>query len=216
MPYTIAIDGPAGAGKTTVSKMVAEMLGFQYVDTGALYRMLALKYKRQLDTRKVGVNLDFLMYTTIQISDGVYLLDGEPVGKEIRTEKISQLASELSTYPSARKFLFDTQRNIIEKTNCVMEGRDIGTVIAPNAFLKIYLDADIHTRAARRAAEKSPCIYNDVLREMKIRDKRDMTRVIAPLKKASDAIYLDNSNITLEQTAEIIVALAEKRKHEKR
>lgn len=214
--YKIAIDGPGGAGKSSVAKAVAKSLGIVYVDTGALYRTIGLfMVKNGVDTKDSAAVTSRLSDFTLELKfvDGkqVILLDGEDVGDTIRTQQISMAASNVSAHSEVRKFLLETQRNIA-KTNCViMDGRDIGTVIFPEAEVKIFLTASSEARARRRYDELVtkgvPANYEDVLREMIERDTNDSTRAIAPCVPAKDSIVLDNSDLTAEETTEAVIKI---------
>ena len=214
--YKIAIDGPGGAGKSSVAKAVAKSLGIVYVDTGALYRTIGLfMVKNGVDTKDSAAVTSRLSDFALELKfvDGkqVILLDGEDVGDTIRTQQISMAASNVSAHAEVRKFLLETQRNIA-KTNCViMDGRDIGTVIFPEAEVKIFLTASSEARARRRydelVAKGVPANYEDVLREMIERDTNDSTRAIAPCVPAKDSIVLDNSDLTAEETTEAVIKI---------
>ncbi len=207
----IAIDGPAGAGKSTVAKGLAKELGFIYVDTGALYRTVGLNCLRKgivttdVDSvtatlKDVNVELRF-----INGAQRVFL-NGEDVSEEIRTPDASMAASNVSAIPSVRAFLFDLQKNIAEKNNCIMDGRDIGTVVLPNAQVKIFMTASAEKRADRRYKELqekgSDATYQEVLDDIVKRDYNDSHREIAPLKPADDAVILDTSAYNLEESIE--------------
>lgn len=213
----IAIDGPGGAGKSTVSRAVAAKLGIVYVDTGALYRAVGLFVK------KSGVSPDdkdgvcaCLKNISLEIKylDGtqhVYL-NGEDTGDSIRTPEMSTYASKVSAIPAVRAFLLETQREIARTNSVIMDGRDIGTVILPDAEVKIFLTASEECRAQRRYAELIAKGQNvtlaDVLSDMRERDSRDSSREIAPTAKAEDATLLDNSNMTFDETVDAVVAMA--------
>ncbi len=215
----IAIDGPGGAGKSTVSRAVAAKLGIVYVDTGALYRTIGLYIKtagiEPKDTEGVTAALSDI---TIEIRylDGrqcVYL-NGVDYGDAIRTPEISMYASAVSAIPAVRAFLLDTQRDITEKNSVIMDGRDIGTVILPNAELKIFLTASEECRARRRfdelTAKGQNVKFEDVLAEMTQRDRQDSSRAVAPATAAPDAIILDNTDLDFDGTVDAIIALARK------
>ena len=215
----IAIDGPGGAGKSTVAKAVAAKLGIVYVDTGALYRTIGY-YVRQKDVApdsREGVSA-LLSEISINIAyqDGaqhVYL-NGEDLGDKIRTPEMSMYASAVSAIPEVRAFLLDTQRDIAKKNSVIMDGRDIGTVILPNADVKIFLTASEQCRAERRYKELlsrgQSVTLEDVLAEMNQRDKQDSTRECAPTAAADDAVLLDNTGMTFDQTVDAIVDIAKK------
>lgn len=216
----IAIDGPAGAGKSAAAKATAEKLGFIYVDTGALYRGIGLYVLRKgVNPNSIEGVLPLLAEIKIEMLhiDGEQhiFLNGEDVSSLIRTESVSTAASAVSAIPAVRDFLFDMQRDIAEKNNVVMDGRDIGTAVLPDAELKIFLTAKPEIRAERRVkqlAEKGiEANYSDVLEEVLKRDDNDTNRDFRPLKQAKDGILLDNSDMSFEETFEKIVALAKER-----
>ena len=220
----IAIDGPGGAGKSSVAKRIAAQLKFIYVDTGALYRTVGyyMISKGIAPTDKDAV-ISALpeVKITLKFTDRQELyLSGEEVGEKIRTPEISMAASAVSAIPEVRAFLLDTQRSIAKKNNVIMDGRDIGTVILPNADLKIFLFASPEARAKRRydelIAKGAEVSFESVLTEMNERDKNDSTRAAAPCVPAEDAILLDNSALDLEGTAEAIISLLEKKLEIKR
>jgi len=209
----IAIDGPAGAGKSTIAKMVSKKLGYIYVDTGALYRTIALFITEnnipdeEIETalEKADVSLRF-----IDGAQRVFLGDRD-VSDLIRTPEISMAASRTSAIPAVRKYLFGTQQKIAAENNVIMDGRDIGTVVLPNADVKIFLTASAEERANRRFKELSekpncPC-YEEILSDIIERDRQDMTREVSPLKQAEDAVLVDTTELDLEQSAEAIVKI---------
>ena len=207
----IAIDGPSGSGKSTLASALAKRYGLIYIDTGALYRTVGLYIQRKnilsTDTEAIIAALDGIDITMRLIDGkGVVFLDGEPVGDEIRTPKSSMYASDVSRIPEVRAYLLDLQRDIAKKNSTVMDGRDIGTVILPNADVKLFLTAGVEERARRRTLElkeKQPDItFEEVLADMTTRDKNDSGRKIAPAVPAEDAIFLDNGNLTIEETVE--------------
>lgn len=212
----IAIDGPAGAGKSTVAKGIAKKLGYIYVDTGALYRAIGVYAMRHsVDTKDaegVGALLDDIKIE-LKFIDGtqrVFLCD-EDVSEAIRTPDASMAASNVSAIPSVRAFLLDLQRDIAKKNNCLMDGRDIGTVVLPDAQIKIFMTADVEERAMRRYKELQEKGIDDsfeqVLKEMKERDFQDSNRPIAPLKPAEDSLIFDSTGHTLEQSIDELSAL---------
>ena len=219
----IAIDGPGGAGKSTISKAVAKKLGIIYVDTGALYRTVGY-YAREngLSVNDVKVSelitplLDKISIE-IKYADGTQhvILNGEDLGDKIRQPDISMYASAVSSVPNVRAFLLEAQKELARKNSVIMDGRDIGTVILPNADVKIFLTASNEARAMRRynelVAKGTSVKYEDVLNEMNERDHADSTRSAAPLKAADDAIYFDNSDYDFEGSVEYIVRLIEDR-----
>jgi cytidylate kinase len=220
MSFQIAIDGPAGAGKSTVARMAAKDLGFIYVDTGAMYRAMGLYFhdnnvdiesEEEVNRSLSGADVE------LKIVDGVQhvLLNGEDVTKRIREEKAGMLASKTSQYPENRKKMTEMQRRIARTENVVMDGRDIGTVVLPDAGLKIYLTASVETRARRRFLEleqkgQSPDLEK-IKADIEQRDYQDMHREVAPLKQADDAVYLDTSDMTAREAADKIIGLAKER-----
>ncbi len=210
----VAIDGPAGAGKSTIAKAAAKQLNYIYVDTGALYRTIALYFKRNninienADISSVLSGIDIKLSFDDNGEQRI-ILNNEDVSNLIRTPEISMLSSQVSQIPLVRNFLLETQRNIARSNNVIMDGRDIATVVLPNANVKIYLFASAEIRAHRRyleLLEKGENVdYNDVLSDLNRRDKEDKTRKIAPLKPADDAIMVDTTEYTLEESIEIIV-----------
>jgi cytidylate kinase len=217
----IAIDGPVGAGKSTVAKLVARKLGYLYVDTGAMYRAVALKALRLgMDINDPIVMAMLAEATDIQLQqqgDGSVrvFLDGEDVTEAIRTPEVSEASSIVSAHEGVRKVLAERQKAMAELGGVVMEGRDIQTVIAPDAEVKIFLTASLEERAKRRWLELQQkgisVSYEEVLQEVKERDERDKNRTIAPLRKAPDAVEIDTTGMTPEEVAEKIVELARKR-----
>jgi cytidylate kinase len=215
--FNIAIDGPAGAGKSTIAKLVAKKLNFIYVDTGAMYRAIALYVlKNGVDrTDEAAVssqvkNIDI----TIQYQDGAQqvILNGENVSGQIRTEEVGNTASAVSVYPAVRAHLLDLQRGLAAKNNVIMDGRDIGTCILPDADAKVFLTASSSVRAQRRykeLAEKGiTCNLQEIEQDIIERDERDMNRAIAPLKQAEDAVLVDGSDLTINQVVDAIIAVA--------
>ncbi len=222
MSFNIAIDGPAGAGKSTVAKCAARQLGFVYVDTGAMYRTIALALMRGETDIENPQALDAALdqiNVSIDYRDGVQhmILNGEDVTDSIRTTEISDYASRSSAIPAVRKKLLDMQRDMATKMDLLMDGRDIGTMILPNADLKIYLSASVDVRAKRRYLEMTQkgedCSFDEIRKEIEERDYRDMHRETAPLKQAEDAVFLDSSDMTPDQVVAKIVSLAKERMH---
>lgn len=219
MSFVVAIDGPAGAGKGTITKLVGEKLGLINIDTGATFRCVALNMiQEKIDIKEEEKIQEILNRINIQMeTDGRIFLNGEDVTRKIRENDVNNLVSPVSTLPSVRNKLLEVQRKISEGKDVIMEGRDIGTVVFPNADVKIYLDATAEERAKRRVLQNQEkgivSSYEEVLAGIKDRDKRDSTRKIAPLKKAEDAIYLDSTNLSIEQVKnKIIEIINEKRK----
>ena len=217
--YNIAIDGPAGAGKSTIAKMAAKKLDFIYVDTGAMYRAMALYFLRReidaKDEKKIAEACEHINVTiAYQEGEQQVLLNGENVNAFIRTEEVSMMTSNTSKYPSVREKLLYLQRELAAANNVIMDGRDIGTCVLPDAELKIYLTASASERAKRRYLEqKERGVESDLAqieRDIIARDEQDMNREIAPLKQAEDAIYLDTSDMTIEEVVTKIVSLVQK------
>ena len=218
---SIAIDGPSGAGKSTISRKAAEMFGFIYVDTGAIYRTIGLAAKTHgvsLDDKRSVISMLPKLKIELKYNDAgeqhMYL-DGRDVSRDIRLPEVSMLASKVSAVPEVRAFLVDMQRDMAKRYDVIMDGRDIGTVILPDADLKIFLTADVNDRARRRYEElcakgiEKP--FEEVLAEMKQRDEQDTERAAAPLKAADDAVMLDTSGNTLEESvAEVCRLIAGK------
>ena len=217
--YNIAIDGPAGAGKSTIAKMAAKKLDFIYVDTGAMYRAMALYFLRReidaKDEKKIAEACEHINVTiAYQEGEQQVILNGENVNAFIRTEEVSMMTSNTSKYPAVREKLLYLQRELAAANNVIMDGRDIGTCVLPDAELKIYLTASASERAKRRYLEqKERGVESDLAqieRDIIARDEQDMNREIAPLKQAEDAIYLDTSDMTIEEVVTKIVSLVQK------
>lgn len=209
----IAIDGPGGAGKSTIAKLVGDKLGLEYIDTGAMYRAVGLKLNRK------GIKPDDLISisnvleeTTIDFVNGKIILDGDDVSDIIRTQEISKFASIYSQIPEVRSKLVDIQRRIAAGKSVIMDGRDIGTNVLTDAELKVFLTADSMVRARRRYEELRSKGVNanldDIHEEIKERDYQDMNRKLNPLVQAEDAIRLDTSDMTIDDVVNIIVAMA--------
>ncbi len=216
MIYSVALDGPGGAGKSTIAKQVAKQKGIVYVDTGAMYRSIALyMLKHNIDIHNEAEVKSQLPNINIQLTykDGTQciILCGEDVSKEIRTSKVSMSASVTSAYKSVRAFLLDTQRNVAKIQSVIMDGRDIGTVVLPNADVKIFLSADSKVRAKRRykeLAEKGEEItFEEVLEDIQKRDYQDVHRRQSPLKMAEDAVLLDTSSLTFDESVKAVIDL---------
>ncbi len=218
MSVNIAIDGPAGAGKSTVAKQVARKLGFIYVDTGAMYRAMALYFIRQgigADEREkieeacehVDITIDYVN------QEQIVLLNGENVNGLIRTEEVGNMASASSADPKVREKLVALQQKLAKERDVVMDGRDIGTVVLPNASVKIYLTADASVRAKRRYDELlekgTKADLSEIERDIIERDERDMNREISPLRRAEDATLIDSSNLSISEVVEKIISLAD-------
>lgn len=217
---SIAIDGPAGAGKSTLSRKAAESLGFIYVDTGALYRTVGLKFsKAGFDTALNCDVAEILKDTTVDIrfvgGEQRVFLDGCDVSEEIRTPIASMMASAVSAKGEVRAFLLEMQRKLARENNVVMDGRDIGTVVLPNATLKLFLTASAEDRAQRRydelVAKGTKVTFKEVYDDMVQRDYNDSHREIAPLKQAEDAVLLDTTGFEAEQSLELILKTIKER-----
>ena len=225
--FVVAIDGGAGSGKSTTAKGVAKRLNFFYLDTGAMYRAFTLKYLLtvQKDTQeipdRVDMNVvhDLIKTTTIDLrqknSQNLVFLDGDDVTVEIRTQRVSNFVSQISAIPKVRESMVTRQREIAENKKVVCEGRDIGTVVFPDAQVKIYMDADIHIRAQRREKEliekKIKVPLDEVVKNLQFRDEYDSTRKHSPLKKAPDAIVVNTTNLTIEQEIDLVEEIIRKR-----
>ena len=216
----VAIDGPAGAGKSTVSRAAAKEIGYIYVDTGALYRAVGVnalrigadtKNAEQVAASLSGISVDL----AFENGEQRVLLNGEDVSLEIRTPQASMAASDVSAVPQVRDFLFDLQKNIAAANNCIMDGRDIGTVVLPDAQVKIFLTASPEERAARRYKELvekgAKDTYEEVLADLEKRDYQDSHREIAPLKPAEDSVIVDTSDYNFDEAKNIIVNIIKER-----
>jgi len=216
----VAIDGPSGAGKSTIAKRLAATLGFVYVDTGAMYRTVGLAMLRRgieaSDKPAVIAALSDIE-VSIAYAEGTQrvLLCGEDVSDQIRTPEVSMAASTTSAIPEVRKFLFETQQKLARENNVIMDGRDIGTVVLPNAKVKIFLSASVEDRARRRYDELKEkgmdVAFEDVLEDMKQRDYNDSHRDVAPLKPADDAVSVDTSGNTLEQSVALLESIVKEK-----
>ncbi len=213
----IAIDGPAGAGKSSVAKLAAKELGFIYIDTGALYRAIGVAVLRKglkTDCKEDVISVLPEISLSLEFVDGEQrvILCGEDVSRDIRLPEASMAASNVSAIPEVRAFLLEMQKKFARENNCLMDGRDIGTVILPHARPKIFLTASPEVRADRRYKELiekgTPKDYNELLEEIKQRDYNDSHRAVAPLKPADDAYILDSSGMSLEEVVAKIVSLA--------
>ena len=214
MGYNIAIDGPAGAGKSTIAKKVAKKLGYIYVDTGALYRGMAVYFLENGvstdETEQIG-KMCRQAVVTLGYEDGVQqvYLNGENITAKLREEEVGKMASVSSAIKEVRLQLLELQRDLASKENVVMDGRDIGTNVLPQAETKIYLTASVETRAKRRFLELQekgvPCVLEEIAKDIEDRDYRDMNRDVAPLKQAEDAVYIDSSEMSIDEViAEIL------------
>lgn len=218
--FALAIDGPSGAGKSSIAKTLSKKLGIVYVDTGAIYRTVGLYVHRKgIDSKDKENIISLLNDISIKLAyvdnaQHIYL-NGEDVSDKIRTEIISKYASDVSAIPEVRSFLLALQRNMAKENSVVMDGRDIGTVVLPDADVKVYLTASAEVRADRRykelLAKGENVTFDSVLEAINLRDKNDSSRATAPLKPADDAIILDNSDLTAEQTLNKFVEIIESR-----
>ena len=218
--YSIAIDGPSGAGKSTISKTVAKKMGIVHIDTGAIYRTIGLYFYNKgiecTDAEKIIPLLDDIKIELVMTPDGQkMLLDGKDVSKEIRQHHISQCASQVSAIPQVRTHLLDMQRDFAKKQSIVMDGRDIGTVVLPDADIKIFLTASPESRAQRRYEELigrgENVSYDKILEDVKTRDYNDSHREIAPLKPAKDSILVDTTGFELKDSVSKILGIIEEK-----
>ena len=216
MGYNVAIDGPAGAGKSTIAKLVAKKKGYIYVDTGAMYRGLALHFLDQgihaQETDKV-IKACQNAQVTIRYEEGVQqvYLNGKNITSRLREEEVGNMASVTSAIPEVRAKLLELQQNLAHTQDVIMDGRDIGTCVLPNADVKVFLTASVETRAKRRYQELQEkgiaCDLEEIKSDIQERDHRDMTREIAPLKQAEDAYLVDSSDMTIDEVVDAIVEL---------
>ncbi len=219
MGFNIAVDGPAGAGKSTIAKLVAKKMNLIYVDTGAMYRAMALHMIKQ----GVDINDDAAVIAecvnadiTIKYEDGVQVvyLNGENVNAFLRTEEVGNAASKTSVLPELRARLLELQQNLAKNSDCIMDGRDIGTCVLPNADVKIYLTASSEVRAKRRydelTAKGEVCDIAKIKADIEERDYRDMNRETAPLKQAEDAVLVDSSYMTIDEVVAEIIKISER------
>lgn len=219
--YSIAIDGPAGAGKSSLAKRLAAAFSLVYLDTGAIYRTVGLACRRRgIDRKDEAAVSAVLPELDIRIrydEQGLQhmVLNGEDVSEDIRLPEISLCASDVSALPACRAYLLDMQRRFAREYNVILDGRDIGTVVLPNADLKIYLTASSEARAGRRLLQLQEkgieADFEEVLRDIILRDEQDMNRAVAPLKRADDAVLLDTSDMTVQQSFAALCALVEER-----
>ena len=211
MSLIVAIDGPAGSGKGTITKQVGERLGLINIDTGAMFRCVTLNMLQEgIEIEEENRIKEMLNEIKIDLKENEQVfLNGQEVTKRIRESDINQFISPVSMLPMVREKLLDLQRKMVQGKNIIMEGRDIGTVVFPNADVKIYLDASPEERARRRVQQNQEkgimTSYEEVLKSIKERDQKDSTRKIAPLRKAEDAIYMDSTNMTIDEVTDTIV-----------
>ena len=216
-PISIAIDGPSGAGKSTIARKTAEKFGFIYVDTGAIYRTVGLAaYRRGIASKDSAAVIAMLPELHIELRHGAdglqrMFLDGEDVSDAIRMPEISICASDVSSLPAVRSFLLEMQRKLAREHNVVMDGRDIGTVVLPDADLKIFLTASAEQRAKRRMLELEAkgvdASFDEVLKDIEYRDDQDTKRAAAPLRAAEDAVRVDTSSLNFEESAAVLAGL---------
>ena len=216
MGYNVAIDGPAGAGKSTIAKLVAEEKGFIYVDTGAMYRGLAIHFlDRGIRAEETDKVIEACKDADVKIryEDGVQqvFLNGTNITGRLRDEAVGQMTSKCSVIPEVRAKLLDLQRDLARAQDVIMDGRDIGTCVLPDADVKVYLTASVETRAKRRydelTAKGEACDLDEIARDIKERDERDMNRETAPLRQAEDAVLVDSSDMTIEEVVKEITGL---------
>ena len=220
MSYNIAIDGPAGAGKSTIAKALAKKMNLIYVDTGAMYRAMALYLLREKvnpdDAQAVSKKCEEADIT-IRYEDGVQVvyLNGENVNAFLRTEEVGNMASKTSPQPAIRRKLVELQQKLAANSDCVMDGRDIGTCVLPNADVKIYMTASSYVRAKRRfdelTAKGEVCDLEKIKADIEERDYRDMHRETSPLKQAEDALLLDTSDMTIEEVVSAMISICEEK-----
>lgn len=220
MAFNIAIDGPAGAGKSTIAKRVAGQLSYIYVDTGAMYRAMALYFLRAGipadDEAAITAGCEQITITlATQNGEQQVFLNGENVNGFIRTEEVGKMTSAVSVYAPVREKLTQMQREMARTTDLVMDGRDIGTCVLPQAQVKIYLTASVETRGKRRFLELQEkgeaCSLEDICKDIEKRDYSDMTREISPLKQAKDAVLVDSSDMTIEQVVEKVINIVKEK-----
>lgn len=220
MAYSVALDGPGGAGKSSIAKQVAKKKGIVYVDTGAMYRAIALymlKHEIDIHNQQAVVNALDGVEISLEYREGTQcvILCGEDVSTAIRENPVSMAASVTSAYKEVRAFLMDTQRNVAKTTSVIMDGRDIGTVVLPDAEVKIFLSADPKVRAERRhkeLLEKGQQVdFETVLADIKRRDERDTTRKEAPLRQAEDAVLLDTSDLNFEEAVQAVMNIIDEK-----
>ncbi|MEH2941799.1 (d)CMP kinase [Lachnospiraceae bacterium KK002] len=216
MAFNIAVDGPAGAGKSTIARKVAEALSYIYVDTGAMYRAMALFFLREgISPEDEGAISEACDRITVTLSsrqgEQQVFLNGENVNGLIRTEEVGNMASRTSVYSKVREKLTQLQRDMARTTDLIMDGRDIGTCVLPEAQVKVYLTASVETRGKRRFLELQEkgmdCELDEICEDIRKRDEQDMNREISPLRQAEDAVLIDSSDMTIEEVAAEILAL---------
>ena len=222
MKITVAIDGPAAAGKSTVAKLIAQRLGLTYIDTGAMYRAYTWYCMEQgVDCNDHDASIQFVGKIDILLKpDGTVLCNNIDVTRAIREPRVSLNVSPIATYKEVRLFLVDLQRKMAGENSVIMDGRDIGTYVLPNADVKIYQIASVEKRAERRYKENMekgiPCTYEDVVADVKKRDQIDSTRAFAPLRPAEDAIHLDTSDMTIDEVVAAVNKIIDDKLAEKK
>lgn len=222
MSFIVAIDGPAGSGKGTITKLVGKKMNLESIDTGAMYRCISLDMIRKnikLDEIEKIENLLKTINIELKKDNGVdkFYLNGEDVTTLIRTKEVNEIVSQVSHILIVREAMVKLQRNIAQNLNIIMEGRDIGTNVFPDADVKIYLDASAEERARRRVKQNTEAgissNYEEILENIKFRDNNDKTSKVAPLKQAKDAVYVDTTNMNIEEVVEKIINIIEKKKN---
>lgn len=221
MAFNIAIDGPAGAGKSTIAKLAAKELSYIYVDTGAMYRVMALYFLREgiasEDEEAISAACEQITVTlSNENGEQQVFLNGENVNGLIRTEEVGKITSAVSVYPKVREKLTQLQRKLAHTTDLIMDGRDIGTCVLPEAQVKVYLTASVETRGKRRFLELQEkgedCTLEKICEDIRLRDEQDMNRKISPLKQAEDAVLIDSSSMTIEEVVKQILELVHQKK----
>ncbi|HIT70465.1 MAG TPA: (d)CMP kinase [Candidatus Scatovivens faecipullorum] len=222
MSFIVAIDGPAGSGKGTITKLVGKKMNLENIDTGAMYRCVSLDMiRKNIKLNEIDKIESLLKTINIKLKkdNGIdkFYLNGEDVTKLIRTKEVNEIVSQVSHILIVREAMVNFQRNIARDLNIIMEGRDIGTNVFPNADVKIYLDASAEERARRRVRQNEEAgissNYEEILENIKFRDNNDKTSKVAPLKQAEDAIYVDTTNMNIEEVVEKIINIIEKKKN---
>ncbi len=222
MSFIVAIDGPAGSGKGTITKLVGKKMNLENIDTGAMYRCVSLDMiRKNIKLNEIDKIESLLKTINIKLKkdNGIdkFYLNGEDVTKLIRTKEVNEMVSQVSHILIVREAMVNFQRNIARDLNIIMEGRDIGTNVFPNADVKIYLDASAEERARRRVRQNEEAgissNYEEILENIKFRDNNDKTSKVAPLKQAEDAIYVDTTNMNIEEVVEKIINIIEKKKN---
>lgn len=214
MYKSIAIDGPSGAGKSTISKLLADKIGFEYLDTGAMYRAFTLYYlENKLDINDESIVNDNIGKIKLEIRDGAFFLNGKNVDREIRSQEVTKNVSLVSSYNLVREYLVKEQRRISENANIVVDGRDIGSKVLPNASIKFYLTADPKIRAQRRLDQLNDktLSFETILKDIIRRDEFDSNRKISPLTKVEDAIEIDSSRLDINQVIDTMINYLEER-----